>query len=741
VRVLVYFSALLMASSLHSTVLVCDSDDQISLRECTESNQIPEKISETSLVLEIDDGCIKEPGDERSCSSILVRDAVTGGQVESLDAKVTVLIDDHFRTLTDYPVRSSTIKALNDSTIEIGAVGFETINLTVAPGSPPAVLRHGQELVLTVQTKDENLQFVMLALKNYDERFSRKVHAGNEIMVSRFPLGVYDIECRANGYPAVSSRIELSDRFSPYPLTYRMAKGSCIQIPLDFSDVDDVANGVEFKLWSMQPIGPPQIQATGTIELSPEQVRLAEICNVPQGQFELEIGDDEIVPVFFEIQMGEHDVRLENTVLQTGEFFTVDVIDEMNNPVPGATVTFEIGEGAERRLVSRETSRSGRVSSPAMLVAPNLTRIAVHARGYLSNLQEVSPGHVILVLRRPGEISGQVDAKDCDETVLTLFWECEYQENCWEMIFNRRLSDCSFSKELYRSGRYRVAVSSPTEKPFEETVEMIRGEDIDLGLIRLEPGLDMSIKVINHAGVPIEDAHVEVVGKCRGGLTDSDGVVELSCVSEEDEVVSLRVTHEEYATYLDEKQIPFNRVLSVELVPPGRIYGVVLDDVGNPGTGRYVTAVGPSGVSRSALVGGSGSYEIPRLGAGFWQVQTSSNEYSKGTVRVGVDDIQTVELEKGAEARVDFTPDFEIYGRATMNGYDLRSQRMIAISKDNSKSITLSTNEKGDYIASFPQAGAWTVHAAGASSSIDLQPPCPCRIDIDLNQTTNGGSK
>jgi len=92
-----------------------------------------------------------------------------------------------------------------------------------------------------------------------------------------------------------------------------------------------------------------------------------------------------------------------------------------------------------------------------------------------------------------------------------------------------------FSYDRVPVGRSRIQIVAPGFAPYEREVEVARGESLDLGTCRLEPGLEIRGRALDPDGLPIAGAFAHV-----GPATDFSQELARRTISDQDGVFRLR---------------------------------------------------------------------------------------------------------------------------------------------------------------------------------------------------------
>lgn len=133
----------------------------------------------------------------------------------------------------------------------------------------------------------------------------------------------------------------------------------------------------------------------------------------------------------------------------------------------------------------------------------------------LASQDDAAPGQVLL------RVTPVEAPADLDENVLR---QRELRATTLPLVGGR------FSYDRIPVGRSRVQIVAPGFAPYEREVEVVRGESLDLGTCRLEPGLEIRGRVVDPDGRPVAGAfaHVGLATDfaqelARRRITDQDG--------------------------------------------------------------------------------------------------------------------------------------------------------------------------------------------------------------------------
>ncbi len=734
--------ALASAAGAADRTLWCPAEGEIHLDACTDER--PEEGEVTPLRER--DGCVGEPGltdVDPVCRRVALLDEWRNPipvpcMIILSKGDGGVVLESRASSggfeLPRWPSRAAVAcRGYEDRTLD---EDFEGGRLILRPGrvvtihttpTGPAVVKSPQaELRLTSDAAGATIE--------------RDLVPGEVVSLGSLPLGGYHLSISGKGVAEIVDSFRLQEGAEPLALAYPLERGRCVRLEIDCGPCarPDLAYSLARRLGSgllePQAVGPLDVTRKG------ESRWAGRLCGLAAGEYELEVSGRALTSAVLPLEIGDADVALPPVSLEAGLQTQVWVVDESGLPVTSADVGMGWRDAKGPRRVTRETGADGAAVLPAVEATAKV-RLWVGKDGFVSERREARAGDELVIRLEHGpRITGRVVAEACDTgEVWVELAEPQPgppdQGEMWAPVEKRAIPDCAIDLSLSKPRAYRISVLAPDAVPHRECLALSAGAEHDLGVIRLERGMEVDVAV-RHGGMPVPGVEVSLEGYGPPEISDDGGRATFSSVGEGTSEVTVLAHHPDFAPVRQRSEVMPGREIGVDLVRGGSISGLVVRQDGSPAAGESITALGPDVSLRSAPVRANGTYALDRLTPGRWQVSRQTIVATRGSARMGTGDTQFVTLRDGESARVDFVPQTPISGRVFLDGQPLANGRVGAARFGDgtaSASIALNTDANGTYAVALPGAGIWRFSSSGAASpSIQVPTTCPCVIDLYL---------
>jgi hypothetical protein len=362
------------------------------------------------------------------------------------------------------------------------------------------------------------------------------------------------------------------------------------------------------------------------------------------------------------------------------------VVDTAGGAVSGAQVAasrkpepMEELFGGETESASTETADDG--SFRLRGLEEGSFRLFAGAPGYQEDepvTVEAGAADVVLVLERGGAIAGTVVGEN-GKAIVGYHVLAETDRS-----YRRRRRDSPssidgrFQLGELGPGEYSITVMAEGRKPERlSRIPVKAGETTEVGTVVLRSGGRIRGTVSNPEGAPVAGASVALASSFLGTSTTSDARGAFVLAGLEEGVVTLRVSHPEYAdAVVRDLELRSEREpveVKVELGRGGAIEGLVRDRDGSPVPGRSVRLERRFGGDETATTGPDGTFRWERLPPGLHRIALLSADPN---VAVRVQERQ-VDVEEGETTRVVFdSRRIVVSGYVTKGGVSVSGARV-----------------------------------------------------------------
>jgi hypothetical protein len=738
------------ADAVQDHIIICEDRQKLTLDSCRSVKLGEEgEVTSNQLFFRLRGTCLGRPGDKGvpRCVPIHLEDASSRLPIPEARLELGWAAAGTYRTA---------VLKVNDATGVIQIPGWVGTILLESKGYEDRRLEPGKLELDTVRLRPGRMVLVSCAHDDptrswtaemtlegidIDHKIDRRLKNNEQISLGSIPLARYMLDITGDGLAPTHEQIIIPQGDAPFELKPVLTEGLCITLP--FETVPRLTK-VGYRLNQYKPNQFPTLYMEGTLTLpavDPDGLRRAELCGLTPGRFEIELDGPRVATSFHSFELpadGNGYSAIPIHLAEAGSAW-LEVLDEVNQPVAGATIFLGWSDDSGGQGIRRTTDANGKVLLPSFEV-PKEIGIDVRAQGYRRLIARSSSIQSRTVTLEPiGHLTGEIGDGTCPQENLRLTVEepCNYQDSCWMPVVQHFIDDCTVHEPIEHPGDYQVTITSSSFRRYQKLISIDDSLEYDLGTIQLEPGLHLDILVRSHRGDPVSGAAVTIEGLTSPQLSGDDGWVRFSTLDEDAENVVILASDSDHAPFRQSFSIPDERSLTIELMLPGVIYGQVLREDGSPASGETMTAIGPT-KPQIATIGHDGCYRFEKLAPGRWQLDHNEVIASRAGVRQSTAHRKSVVLAAGQELEVSFRPMLQIHGRIEVDGQAAAAVSVTARHDNESEMVRIRSNDLGQYDAMLPRTGLWMFRYQGAEAQVMVTGPCPCLIDIGFNIVSRG---
>ena len=744
---LMAISAVSMALDEPDRIIWCPRARVINLAQC---RGVPPNAGERWIAFPLHEGCLGAPEDAERI--VVEKPECIGVQLMDERLRIPVVADCEmlFESLgDDLQVESLALGGaiLVPSWVDrarIRCPRFADVVISANAPEEVVVLPRGRVVEITVRAHPAFEPHELLSHQGRIEvqqsggtfSIEEECRLGVAVSLGSVPTGHYTLTMTYDGAATIVDALDVTEADVPLQLLYEAAPGHCLTVPVHCPECD-VTTTVDYRLYVLPPTGLPHEFAHGVFPLRSENgnVWQGEVCDLPQGTYELRLISRGYQPVSRIVKVGHDNPVVEGFHLARGIKSWADVISEDGAPIPAALAVISWRSSGQLERAEVTADERGHVELPPL---PSNTRFRLFVAhdSYLEPdwVEGLAGDRLLIILKAKGGITASLIGDACDDEPPDLVVEVEWfgAEQSQKRIESYRPDTCTVDIPVARPGTYHLTITGPGFVPYRKQMELHDSLNCELGEIELRSGKTLSVKIV-HNQEPVPGAAVRISRSGPSKVTDNQGVAEFAILDADSTSVSLYVSHPGFAPKRAAYDVSGAQDLVVEILKGGEIFGRVLTENGLPAAGETIFASGWD--QMRTTVDAKGHYSFSRLDPGQWRVSRLRIVGERpAQMIISTGDSQYVTVHEGDSVQVDFTPMIHVQGRVFVDGRLSSKATIGAVHLSGSAGrgpslITVPVDEFGEYATHLPAVGNWAFRYGQRLFTTEIA-NCPCVLDL-----------